>query len=445
MAFSSSKYKLTLFLGSLIWLLPSLLNGYPIIQDDSHAYLYSGMALSVPFDRPVFYGIYLLLSSLHLSLWFSVAVQCFLTFCLLDRWIKVMLKDNYRNYQSLILSILLLITPATINANQLMPDAFTPILILSFLLFWLDDEHPKKYFWLILLSGLMHNSHWLLLVGLIIISLLFYAKYFRSQIVKFKKLGIAVFSILLILFASNFTKFKSFSPSPASTFFLLGRLAESGALSNYVQKSCEKEDLKFCNYKDSLNLLVTYFLWDTSLSPLYKIGGYQQNKAELDAVVMQTLTDKSSLLIFIQNSIHQSYKQVLFNRSLLYKIESDNRIYRWIEKWFPLDNYLSKNSKQTKNNYRFALQNFINNSLLALSISLIIVVLIRSKKTTSAFMISIILATIVLNAILIGTLAGLDSRLQARVAWLIIPLAFLVILKSNKTHSPDFGGTSGGL
>ena len=75
-------------LGAAILMFFALYDNYPILNSDSGAYISSGFSLQPPIDRPLFYGLFIRLSSLGVSLWISVFFQCFILAYLLKQFIR---------------------------------------------------------------------------------------------------------------------------------------------------------------------------------------------------------------------------------------------------------------------------------------------------------------------------------------------------------------------
>jgi hypothetical protein len=64
-------------LGTLILCLGALYNTYPFINGDTSVYITSGIENYVPYERPIFYGYFLKITSLTQSLWLTALAQAF--------------------------------------------------------------------------------------------------------------------------------------------------------------------------------------------------------------------------------------------------------------------------------------------------------------------------------------------------------------------------------
>ena len=65
-------------LGALFLAWPALLNHYPLVFSDTHAFLVQGGEPQMVWDKPFIYGPLLALFHLRLTLWLPLAAQCLL-------------------------------------------------------------------------------------------------------------------------------------------------------------------------------------------------------------------------------------------------------------------------------------------------------------------------------------------------------------------------------
>jgi|SRR5690606_2649390 len=128
-----------LFTLILIW--PALYNMFPLVTPDSGTYIHSGLALSIPGDRPWTYGIFLLLTSWGVSPWFPIFWQGF--FCawlLVQLGKKCIISSLPHSFWAGILLIISCCTAAAWYTAQLMADSFTGFMLLAILLLYLGPE-----------------------------------------------------------------------------------------------------------------------------------------------------------------------------------------------------------------------------------------------------------------------------------------------------------------
>jgi hypothetical protein len=78
-----------LLLGSLVLISAGIYNGFPLVTSDSGTYINSAIQLTVPDDRPITYGLFILITGFKKSLWFVIFTQGLLLAWLLLSYIKL--------------------------------------------------------------------------------------------------------------------------------------------------------------------------------------------------------------------------------------------------------------------------------------------------------------------------------------------------------------------
>ena len=197
------KTLLILGTGTLILLIIGLYNGFPLVYSDTGTYIYSGFDKFIPNDRPITYGLFLRFFCFNYSLWFVILVQNFLTSFVIYETLK-MFKIKNLNFVLLfigILTFLMLFTGISWYSNQIMPDFFTPLIILLICLLVLGENQSlfkKIIFSIILIYSLTtHFSN--LLIGLSLIMLLIILKFVFKDYLKTHFLNITIKRLLFTI------------------------------------------------------------------------------------------------------------------------------------------------------------------------------------------------------------------------------------------------------
>src|SRR4051812_16896977 len=114
--------------GLLLW--PAGLNGYPILFSDTGGLLEMGFGPSIGWDKPWVYGPLLAAFSLHVTLWLPLIAQgAVLAYVLrLTQWSLI---QPAPARQVLLCLVLAAGTAAPWITATLMPDAFTPVVVLG--------------------------------------------------------------------------------------------------------------------------------------------------------------------------------------------------------------------------------------------------------------------------------------------------------------------------
>ncbi len=264
---------LTLIIGSFIGILFALINRFPLVYPDTGTYIFSGCNFELPFDRPIFYGLFLRFTSLKLSLWLTILVQSFLGAFLIQELIhRVFSESRNKHWITLgAITLLALGSSYSYTVSELIADVFTSYLLLGMIL-WLykPTQNFKQVFILLLFcySILTHNSHLLIVFGSL--SLLFIWSYFnpllqRRQILL---LGLITLFTMLSQLSFNYLKHKGFKLSRVTNTFLFARMLQTGAVHQYINDHPDSTDIINKNINDIPRNAVD-FLWDVDHSVLY--------------------------------------------------------------------------------------------------------------------------------------------------------------------------------
>jgi hypothetical protein len=296
-----------LLISALALMSVALYNGYPVTDSDSGAYISIGFHNLIARDRPPFYGLFIRYSSMWVSLWYTIFVQCVLLAYLLIRYIRLLL-GYIPSFNIALASILAVASFTCVSwvASYPMPDIFGGILLLSVVLYLMDTSRSLAtsvaYILIIAASILVHNSHTVIMVLFCTLLLLWSLikrdwPFFRKSILL---LTLPVFSWLLMC-TINSTNGYGFVFSRSSHIFFMGRLAEMGLLKLYLDDNCAKKSYRLCNYKDEMPLRAWSFIWETN-GPFQKSGGWDSTQVEYEAIIHDMLSTPKYLSVFIQKS-----------------------------------------------------------------------------------------------------------------------------------------------
>lgn len=422
----------------VLFLFPAFYNGFPLVTSDTGTYIDSGFKMVVPDDRPICYGIFILLTSLKISLWGPLFAQSILLVFFLYLVVRHLTKDNYSHYMLLALVLATVMgTSAGWNCSQLMADSVTPILLLAvYTLYYI----PVKKNWLkivlyIFIWGfvIMHNAHLVMTLVIAVLSGVYYWLKKNKELVR-KSVILLAISISGFLTAStlNAISGKGFRPSNSSHVFIMCRMVESGIMDAFLNDYCPTENYKLCAYKDSLPLRQWDFQWDAN-SPLYKTGGWQANEEEYNKIIHKTLTRPKYIGMHVLKSAEATLRelpQVNVGDGLSPQGKDSNPYWKVLEN-FPAEvkEYLS--SLQNTGNLHFDFFNVV--ILLVAFISLVVALIIgiiRGQTKDSfiwqrAFGFTVLF--IVVNAFATATFSTPLGRFNARVFWVLPCLCFLYI------------------
>lgn len=423
---------------ALIFMIFALYNGYPIMSGDTATYLDSAFVLHVPEARPVFYGLFIRVTSFCATLWTTVFVQCILLAYLVIRLIKHFLPNITTLRQT---ALVLLISLGTIScwyAGQIMPDIFTPMLFLATFLYLFGSNSKAQaaiLLVLIYISIVVHFSHYAIATVFVLALLLIS---FFSEKIKAVRRRLVFFSAIVLaswlsLFTSNYIGGYGFVSSNARHVFLMGKLCESGVLSTYLEKACPEYHYGICDHKDALPNVAWDFVWDQQNSPVFKQGGWAATKEEYNTIIKDIVSRPKYWPFLAYKSMEATFRQII----LLNIDEGEERHWIVFDKEHPLYITMDKYLPHEINEFRFTRQNNKTFNLffyddvyaivLLLSSFLVLMTLKRERLKQWGWIYGVLILFLFCNAFITATFGNVLTRLNSRTIWLLPMLNILVL------------------
>ena len=425
-----------LLLLTILFLWPSLYNGFPLVYSDTGTYIGSGLSLYVPNDRPISYGLFILFTSFKSSLWGPVFVQSFIFSFVYHRLMTDVLRvTNFRHEVGMTILVVSLSGIAW-YCSQLMPDVWIAIsiLVLTVMLF---SKRMHWYYPVILAMGIaMHNSHLAVIVTAILVIYLFKS---RLPILAMHSFKMPLIGLLLGAFTMLFLNVgfdNEWRLTTGGSVFLTARLLDTGLLQSFLDEKCERKEYPFCSYRNNLPSSSREFLWDAG-SPLNILDAWDSKSDICQELVIDLLTTPSYLMRFIGQNILASISQLTqigVGSGLVseWYQSSSSPPYSEISKHFPhsIKPYLQ--SRQNINLWgqglSFKYINMLN--ALAFLISLLMITLFWTKLSSPAIQaFTLIFLCLTINAIVIASFANIYDRLQGRVNWFIILIGIFILFR----------------
>jgi len=250
----------------LVW--PALVNGYPVLFSDTGGLLDMGLAGDMGWDKPWVYGPFLALTSLGLSLWGSVATQGLLLSHLL--WLSQAVVAPPRPGRHVALCAMLAVsTAAPWFASLLMPDIFTPLVVLC--LFVLAFGPGRVGRGALVWAGVIgtvaiasHLSHLIVATAVVVV-----AGLLRWRLPWRPALPLA--AAVLFLLGSNLIGNGVLAVSPYGSVFALARLVGDGPGRAYVDDACPAAGWRICAWSGRLPSDSDEFLWQPN-GPVWADG-----------------------------------------------------------------------------------------------------------------------------------------------------------------------------
>jgi hypothetical protein len=427
------------FFAGLILCFTAFYNLYPLLYPDTGGYILSGYGDLITKDRPMFYGWFLRHTSMYETLWFTVIIQGMTVSYVLFESIKAVTKTSkpFALYFFCLL-VLVCFTGISVNVSMLIPDFFTPVVILS--LFLLIFAHESTWttriltFFIFAFSVSSHTSHLPIVFGAMgLFTLAIFVKWRRTKeiVYRIKHLLVTWTSIIVVSFSvplSNYFLINSFSLSTTSHVFFMHKLHETGILTEYMNEYCGKRSYELCKYNGQIPW---DFLWDPA-SPLYKTGGWENSELEYKRMIKDILNTPKYRKRYIVKSLVNSCKVFFsFDIDNPGRQDENSAPYQPIQKYFNHSIYEFWSASQQSGRLNFNLMSHFQTLLYLGSLLFVVPLLVlrrfRQKISRPALWFAFfVLAGMFCNALVSGFLASMSTRFQNRVCWLL-PLAAMLI------------------
>lgn len=434
-----------------IW--PALYNNFPLATSDSGAYVHNGIKLSLPIDRPITYSIFVLMTSWGISLWPVIVIQG-LIFILMLHNVCTRFLPQKASYPTIlaVIAVVSFGTQAAWFTAQLMPDIFTSLLLLAVILYITEDRNSKKInrLWLILIAGfmLMHYSNILILIVLSLALIIYFSLIkIRRHFVKVRNLLLIGFCGYLLISTVNLIAGRGFTISPASSVFMMARMAENGVLDKYLAEKCPTKKYDLCRFQGHLGDRQWAFMWMGDYPHQTKGWLNPDVQHEYKTIVRDILTTPKFLGLQVLSSLNATFRQSaqLYVGDGLTPLGQESTVYQSVNELFPHQIKEYRTALQAQGQLPTKISNII---ILLFSSTLIIyfLFLLSHSETknfanitsqpdwASAF--AIILLFLFANAFITGTFSTVIARLQARVFWVLPFMCLLYCLSKTKRRTP---------
>lgn len=413
--------------GGLFLLSFALFNQFPLLYPDTGTYIESAYELYVPPDRLVTYGLWLRLVCQDWNLWWAVFWPAVVLSWLLFEWGSKLFFVS-RTVVLMAIITLSFFTGVSLPVGQLIPDVFSPILIMAIIhLFFISDSKMEWILCGLLISICMslHMSNivlgFLLCVGLVIYRWSQLKGYFKGVIIISLLLGALIGPCIQWVMADEFFYVRS------SHLFHMSRVVQDGSLEAYLEQSCVEGDNMLCMYKDSIPI---DFLWNQEKSPLYRLGGWNANSDYYKQVLWDIHLQPRYLFGYNVPYIFVNGWKQLFNFGV-FDVHPANgeRVPSIIARYFPHQYKELKNGYQETDSsrvYQYAERLDQRQGWMIPFLLILTLLLWKSMTPRVKTVFCIIAIAILVNAFITGGLSTIVPRYQNRVMWLLVVPALLL-------------------
>ena len=434
---------------ALLWI--AFVNGYPLLYPDSGSYLRVGTELHFLTDRPIVYGLMIASFARIGGLWAIIVAQALLTSFLIGATVKIITGRRSAILLFLCLLGLALFSSLPWFVGQIMPDLLPALMALLIfdILFAPDIETTWRRWWPpILLVPLLatHLSNLPIAVALIAIGGVT-AAWWRVPHIRMRvgRAMVAFIAALIGLCCLNFIGVHHFAPSIESNRFLAARLFDGRVGQPVLDGMCRAETLRLCSVRAMLDdprraQPGQDYLWN-DIGDLLATQDVEGLRAEERIFVRRTIRERP--LAVVRLALTSWLEQLVDARSAdgMVPYPEEKQVMRQIRIHFPQSEAALHASRQQHG----TLQNLaiFPDRLLSLAMALLTpFFLIRAaqrKDTVMIGFVSVVLATVLINAAVCGILAGPTDRYQSRVIWLL-PLLGALAFSRKLQEARNFHG-----
>ena len=431
----------------VIFMAPALINGFPlVISGDSGFYLATAIRGTVPAERPIYYSLFLFPLHWRATLWPPIAAQSAMTIAVLDIFLRRNLAPLPRPHLALLLSSLAVFTSLPVVASEIMPDIFTPLMILSLciLIFRPSDITlgERMFLYAVTLAALcFHAANFLIASLTVIFAIPFrlaldlsWHQFFRS----FAALGSLLALGVGLLLLPNYIAYHEIVITRGGGTFLLAKQIDNGPGLDYLTAKCRVQDYSICSqlpairhYNKTENSMqngastTEYFLWG---GPLSAAGGWDALAPYAGSIAVASILQepRTFVLASLAGFAHQLAQ---FNTGGNLDVKADAQLSTALKEYFWSGvNYAYLTSRQATGRLDLTTVAYFHKLSVVAGLLVIIIFLAGTFSTDHALggTASTLLLAVIANAAVTGALSVASDRYQSRVVGLIVIVAMIL-------------------
>jgi hypothetical protein len=433
---------------ALVLLAPAAYNRFPLIFPDTSAYFSVAWANSWPVDRAGFYGAFLapILRNVAAvpAMWLSAFVQASVLALVLVAVLRRVWPSASPMGAFALIAAIGLTTSLSLHASQLLPDAFTGVVIL---LAWLTasrniEDRGTPLLWLATgLLTLLHFTHTLIVAAVVLVTVFVHALSGTALKEVARRILAAALTIAAVLAshtAINGIYFNRWTPSPLGGYFLFARLHQDGLVPRWFDRHCGTDAPKeLCDIRGSIPQNMEVLLWSHGqYSPFIERINKQIGTPESWRWVDMTAEAargslKEEPLSFAKYAAIATAGQFVHFQALEDECPENcrnPRMFEWQQSLIePMRSSRQLSGELPKREIRI-LTSITAVAGLLLLLPLLVIAIGRRDVLALSFL-SATIVGLLSNAAVAGALSHVDNRYQSRVIWLVPFLAAVLILR----------------
>jgi hypothetical protein len=421
----------------LVW--PALLNGYPLVFSDTGALLEMGLEPTMGWDKPWIYGPFVALFHWRTTLWLPLAAQGVLASWVL--WLAQKVFGAAVAWQHLaVCAVLAVGSAAPWFTSLLMPDFFTPIVVLCLFIlgFGRGRLSPIELGCVMALGSVAIAAHLAHLVVasacLVVLALLRWRLEWRP--------AVPLAAALAMLLLSNAVGNNVLGVSPYGSVFALARLVGDGPGRAYLDRACPDPSLRLCAWQGRLSADSDEFLWHPQ-GPMWA-NGFGPTRFAPEAARLVPAIIAAYPLDVMRAAAANTLQQLVLMQvgDTLGSDHLDIAVLPRLQPYFPAAEIVRYAAAlQSRGLLRNAAAPFgpLHAALILIGVVATAGLMLRYRRIDRplAGLAALALAALLANAFATGALSGPHDRYQARIAWLVLlpPLFYVTRLYAARAET----------
>ena len=412
----------------------ALYNHAPLVFSDTIAYATAPLRGEIAGFVSPYYGLLILPLHQGITLWPVVFAQGAMLGHLLQLVFRCVSDGSIKNFSYKILLViagLCLFSSLPWITGEILPDAFTPVVLLGIFLqaFCTDQlKHGERWYIAILTTiGIaVHISHVPIAAGLVVLVLVLQRKFAPSRVrpSRLLLLALPLFIAVGSMLAVNWYHSRALSLAKNGSVFLLAKWIDEGPALSYLEHSCRTIKYELCAYLGDMKGLTHDDLKWGEGSPFRNVGSsFDELEPEARRIVWGTF--KTYPVEILYRSLKDAGRQILRFQA------GDGLTVRYArlvaprlgEVFGPALETSVLESRQGRGELPIAEFRFLSTVGVIFGLILCLWSFIAWREVLPTRLIALqifVVAGIVFNAIVTGALSGPYDRYLARVVWLIL-------------------------
>ena len=434
-------------MAALLLLVPTLANGYPLMYPESGTYLLQAIELYGAPDRPPFYSLLIYPFHVRLSLWPVAAMQALALAWAIRITMRSLLGEVRLRPYLVTVALLTLFTSLPWHVGTIVPDVFTAVLaLLAFELSygWVRYNKRERALLAFLACGIstLHFSHLPLAIGVFVVAALVRVAQGSGlrDALRVVVVGWTITKVGSLAFlAYSYVLVRKPTLSPNTNLYMAARVLADGPGRKYLAETCPASGNVLCAYQDRLTDNADDFLLAPSSPLMDALAAHGESAVDKSCgeIVWGVIRTRlgEQLKVALNNSARQFVTLRTLDTGCPARCGEGSSVSRTIREYFAAEYPRFANSAQMQGSLPVAFLRGLDGAVVLLGATCFLglaILALRRRDALAVGFAAIVVATLVLNAGIVGGLSSVRDRTQSRVIWLLL-LATLLLWRRAST------------